>query len=133
MQICEQLKTVRLLKGWSQEQLAEKLNLSLNGYAKIERGETDVNLSKVQHIADELGIDPMQLLSLNHKNIFNISNDCRQVSNQGNIVLSETQCVHELEKMQLLLQARDQEIKYLHKEIKHLETMLTLSKKNSGV
>jgi len=35
----EQLKAVRIFKGWSQEKMAEKL-----GYAKIERGETGVNL-----------------------------------------------------------------------------------------
>jgi transcriptional regulator with XRE-family HTH domain len=35
---------MRQLKEFSQEDMAEKLGLSLNGYANIERGETDVQM-----------------------------------------------------------------------------------------
>ena len=47
MQFYEKLKVMRILKGWSQEELAQKLGYSVNGYAKIERGETDINLAKL--------------------------------------------------------------------------------------
>ncbi|MDG2946910.1 helix-turn-helix domain-containing protein [Bisgaard Taxon 10/6] len=37
MNINEKIRRIRESKEWSQEQMAEKLNMSLNGYAKIER------------------------------------------------------------------------------------------------
>jgi transcriptional regulator with XRE-family HTH domain len=32
--------------------VAEKLDMSVNGYGDIERGETDVNLSRLEQLAD---------------------------------------------------------------------------------
>jgi transcriptional regulator with XRE-family HTH domain len=42
MKMCDKIKFMRQSKSLSQEEMAEKLGLSLNGYANIERGETDV-------------------------------------------------------------------------------------------
>jgi transcriptional regulator with XRE-family HTH domain len=36
MQTHEKLKVLRLCKNWSQEEMAEKLGYSANGYARIE-------------------------------------------------------------------------------------------------
>jgi ribosome-binding protein aMBF1 (putative translation factor) len=38
MEVHENIKFLRQFKSWSQEQMAEKLDMSLNGYAKIEQG-----------------------------------------------------------------------------------------------
>ena len=38
MEIHEKISAIRHLRGWSQEDMAAKLNMSKNGYAKIERG-----------------------------------------------------------------------------------------------
>ena len=65
MQIHERLKIVRLFKGWSQEETAEKLGYTLNGYTKIERGETDVTVSKLENILQVFDIDVVRFLSLN--------------------------------------------------------------------
>ncbi len=41
MHIHEKIRFLRQQKGWSQEKMAEKLDMTSNGYAKIERGETE--------------------------------------------------------------------------------------------
>lgn len=38
MELAEKLKFFRTLKGWTQENLAEKLGISTYAYAKIEQG-----------------------------------------------------------------------------------------------
>jgi len=128
MQIHEKLKVIRLCKDWSQEEMAEKLGYSVNGYAKIERGETDIKVEKLGKIAEVLGIELQQLLNLNDRNIFNIIDNFS--SQHGNIYLTETQCIHELEKAHLLLQERDKEVGYLKQEIEHLKEFITLLKEN---
>ena len=40
MHLHEKISVFRTLKGLTQEQMAEKLNMSTTGYAKVERGET---------------------------------------------------------------------------------------------
>lgn len=64
MNINEKIRRIRESKEWSQEQMAEKLNMSLNGYAKIERGETKLYLDKLEQIAQILDIDVVILIKL---------------------------------------------------------------------
>ena len=44
MELHEKIRLMRELNHWTQEELAEKLNISPSGYAKIERGENSVNV-----------------------------------------------------------------------------------------
>jgi len=131
MQIHEKIKVMRLCKNLSQEEVAEKLGYSVNGYSKIERGDTDIKLDKLSKISEILGIELNQLLGLNDKNIFSFIDNFPQ-SSSCNIYLTETQCVHELEKARLLLQERDKEISYLKQEIDHLKDIVNLLKRNQN-
>ena len=49
--------------------MAEKLNMSLNSYAKIERGEIKLYLNKLEQIAQILDIDIVELIQSGEKNI----------------------------------------------------------------
>ncbi len=46
----------------SQEYVAEKLHISLNSYRKIEKGKTQLISSRINEIAEALGIRPEKLL-----------------------------------------------------------------------
>ena len=54
---------MREIKNWTQEEMAEKLGMSHNGYAKIERGETKLYLEKLNQIAQIFNIDLSDLIS----------------------------------------------------------------------
>jgi transcriptional regulator with XRE-family HTH domain len=75
MELPKKLKLIRSFKSWTQEDIAEKLGISTHAYAKIERGETDVNLSRLQQIAEVMEIELSQLFGLDEKNVFNLSGD----------------------------------------------------------
>ena len=139
MQVHEKLKAMRLYRDWSQEEMAAKLGYSTNGYAKIERGETDIKVEKLEKIAEVLGMELQQFLNLNDKNIFNIIEGSSPQGNNScniywtNIYLTETQCVHELETARLLLQERDKEVSYLKREVEHLNELVALLKNNQKI
>ena len=61
MQYHEKIKLFRHLKGWSQEDVAEQLAMSVGGYGAIERGATDVQLSRLKQIAGLFGIELAEL------------------------------------------------------------------------
>jgi len=48
---------IRKLKGFSQEYVADKLNISQNLYSKMERGEATITLEKLTEICKVLEID----------------------------------------------------------------------------
>ena len=59
-------KKVRLLrhqKGWSQEDVAKRLDISIPAFSKIETGITDVNLSRLNQISKLFEVSVVQLLS----------------------------------------------------------------------
>jgi transcriptional regulator with XRE-family HTH domain len=68
----EKIRFLRQAKGWTQEEVADKLKMSQNGYGSIERGETDVNLSRLEQIADLFGIKLSELLGLDEEAVFNL-------------------------------------------------------------
>ena len=69
MSVNEKIRKFREAKDWSQEQMAEKLNMSLNGYAKIERGESKIYLDKLEQIAQVFDIDVIELMQSDGRNI----------------------------------------------------------------
>ena len=64
-------RKVRELKGFTQEYVAQKLNLSQKAYSKIERGETKLETSRLDEIAEILEVDPIELRSFDENYIFN--------------------------------------------------------------
>ncbi|GAA0884249.1 hypothetical protein GCM10009120_28470 [Sphingobacterium siyangense subsp. cladoniae] len=59
-------KKIRLLrhqKGWSQQDVAKKLGISIPAFSKIETGITDLNLSRLIQIAKLFNFTAVQLLS----------------------------------------------------------------------
>ena len=100
MNINEKIRRIRESKEWSQEQMAEKLNMSLNGYAKIERGETKLYLDKLEQIAQILDIDVVELIQSGEKNIcFQIESPLGSVY-QG---VGESSLLIEIERLKLAL------------------------------
>lgn len=69
MLLHEKIKVFRMLKGWSQEQIAEKLEMSVAGYSNIERGETDIQISRLKRIAEVMDVDLLELFSFGEKNV----------------------------------------------------------------
>jgi transcriptional regulator with XRE-family HTH domain len=61
-------KKIRLLrhqKGWSQEDVAKRLDISIPAFSKIETGITDINLSRLEQISNLFEMSVVQLLTFN--------------------------------------------------------------------
>lgn len=61
-------KKIRLLRhqrGWSQEDVAKRLDISIPAFSKIETGITDVNLSRLDQISQLFDLTIVQLLTYN--------------------------------------------------------------------
>ena len=117
---------MRTANGWSQEEIAEKLHMSLNAYGCIERGETCPNLNRLEQIAQVLGVKLEELVS--EKNILNIGMDFNNWYNTTSPSEQLIELQHELEKSRLLLEQKDKEIEYLKQQNADLRTMVNMLK-----
>jgi transcriptional regulator with XRE-family HTH domain len=115
MQIHEKIRQKRQSRNWSQEDMAAKLGMSLNGYAKIERGETDAQISKLEEIARVFDMELMELLTFGERNIFYLSGN-NNPNAQQTVIFSQEATASELQKCRLIIEHKDKEISYL-KEI----------------
>lgn len=59
----ERIRLRRLQQGYSQENMAELLNLSTTAYGDIERGKTELTLTRLSQIATALHCSPLDLLT----------------------------------------------------------------------
>lgn len=62
METHEKIRLTRELNKWSQEEMAEKLAMSAGGYAEIERGETQLNIPRLEQLAAIFKVDMWDLL-----------------------------------------------------------------------
>ena len=75
MNIGDKIKKLRELKNYTQQFMAQELELSLSGYGKIERNETDISIGRLEQIATILGVSTQTILSFDEKHIFNFNNN----------------------------------------------------------
>jgi len=131
MELPEKLKTIRKLRNLTQETVADKLGISTQSYAKIERGETDVNLSRLQQIAQLMGIELSQLFCLDDKNVFNFtaSSHFTQFQNVNSLSTEQTEYKPELENAHLMVEQQQKEIDYLKQQVSDLREIIALLKK----
>ncbi|MDR6560290.1 MULTISPECIES: helix-turn-helix transcriptional regulator [unclassified Arcicella] len=61
MKIGEKIRQARLLKGYSQENMAELLQISTTAFGDIERSKTELTISRAQKIASLLDIHVLEL------------------------------------------------------------------------
>lgn len=127
MNIHSKIKKLREDNHWSQEDMAEKMNMSLNGYAKIERGETKLYLEKLEQIAQIFNIDVVDLMNTNEKAIyFVIGENSSHLS--SNYYASNEALTIEIEKLKLSLTHSQQLLEQKENEIQLLKDMIDLLK-----
>jgi len=118
LNVASKIKKIREIKGFSQDYVASKLDITQNTYSKIERGEAQITIDKLSAICEVLEIDFNTLFNFDENLIFN---NCNQTGNFGN---NNTLVLNTLEKIQevydKLIQSKDAEISTLKNLLENL-------------
>jgi len=118
-EIGKKIEQIRTVKGWSRDQVADKIKMSVAGYGSIERGETNIRLTRLAQLAEIFEVTLSDLLGLTEKTVFNFTQahnkGCHNHNLQINSPSTENELTlqHELEKCQLIQQSQQKEIEYL--------------------
>lgn len=125
MNIGNKIRIFRELKGYTQENMADMLKMTVNGYAKIERGESDVNTTKLEQIAKTLGVQAEDITNFDAKLIFHNHTNNKEVYNASYFYNTEQKELYER-----LLSEKDKRIEALETQIKALYALLQAGKAN---
>lgn len=107
--IGQRLQLLRVEKKLTQEYMGEMLNLSTSAYCKIEYGETDLTLTRINKIAEIFEIPTLELLEKIFHQARHSKNEAQtnlKTSNQNQlkqediceIILSNSRLINKLEK-----------------------------------
>lgn len=111
------IKKLRELRNYTQQHMAEQLDMSRIGYGKIERNETEVTYKKLEEIAKILDMEVVDLVGFDESKCFvNISYNSNSNNNSylGQIQISSTE------------KAYSEKISFLEKEVEYLKQINTL-------
>lgn len=132
MKVNEKIRFLRERQSWSQEEMAYRLNMSTNGYSKIERGETRLTIPKLEEISEVFGIDVLELMSLGESNIvffqesdhnFNIVNASSELASEVRNLKQTIAHKDELiQQKNVLLESQQREIETLRQLINSLQS-----------
>lgn|GEM_PF-618670 len=110
----DKLRTLRQIKGYSQEKMASLLEMSPVTYGNIERNKGDISMGKLEQIAQILGITVQDILTFGDK-VSNFFDKCEQ--NNFMVGSGNTQMIGQDEKeWQNVLEKLQLEIKVLEAE-----------------
>lgn len=112
MEIGEKIRKIRELKGYTQDYMANVLEISQRAYSKIERNETKLDWDRISKISKTLEIEPVDLINFNDSMVFNNCSQSGKFENNNNYISEK------------LIDLYDKRISYLEEEIKFLREMI---------
>lgn len=140
-QLRQNIRDIREDKHLTQADMAEKLNLSETGYAKIERGESKLNIDRIQQIANVLEVNLADLIPFGDDAviIFNNSNDNFSNSNNFSLAFGNNTLEQEIAKLHELLimkndviSSREREIELLKQQVATLNELVSVLNQNKS-
>lgn len=128
MKVGEKLRLLRKLKGFTQEELAEKLHLSRRAYANLETDTTKIDIARMAQIARVYDIELEELLNFNEGQAFTncFSNNTNGFYSAEKVYSGATKedRAYFIEQIQLLVNSFNEERKIFMEVIVNLKTKL---------
>lgn len=128
LNIGEKLREFRTRKGFTQENVAKILEMSVGNYAHIEQGKTRVTIQKLEEIAEKLETDIFELLTLGEKTTFYIQ-DNKDNSCSQNAYIIHNSLPSDYQKLRAENEKLRLENSYLKQQNEHLQEIIRLMKK----
>ncbi len=123
--IKNKIKSIRELKNYTQEYMADQLGVTQAGYSKIEKGKTILSYVKLVEIARILEVSVEDVISFDSERYFNSINTVKGNSNNGSILINSDNSA-------ALKELYEDKIKLLEKLLSKTEEELNLYKRKFG-
>lgn len=130
MNIHEKIRTLREINHLTQEDMAEKLEMSKNGYAKLERGESKIKLEQIERLAMAFDVDVVELINNKKGFVYWVGIEQNQGDHTNfNYNVSDNDLSHQVEKLNLIIEHKDALLAQKENEIQILRDLIEALKK----
>ena len=128
MKINEKIRQLREQHQLSQENMADKLGMSVTGYAKIERGEVRSNLPRLEQISEVFDMDICELLSYGETEKVYFNNSVTESTNSNNFLFAvgNDNLEKVIQQLQLIISHKDELLAQKDKIMLGLEREIAL-------
>jgi len=113
MSVGKKIKQLRELRNFTQAYMADELKMSIGGYGKIERDETDITINRLNQIAKILNTNLATILNFDSNQVFNQYNN--KTANVNGVVQNQ-QIIGDNGLDNLFFEIKE-DIKYLKKKV----------------
>lgn len=127
LKIGENIRKIRELKGYSQDYMAKKMDISQRTYSSIESENNKIDANRLKAIAEILEVNVLDILAFNDKALFTNAHFTQSSIGMFNTVhLGETK----LNKIQeARIKELQDEVSHLREQVSFLQSLIT---KNQG-
>ena len=106
------IRNIRELKDITQEHIATQLGISTRAYSRIETGETQLTINRLNEISKILNVTPQEVIGFDEKQIFN---NCKQSGNIG---------INHIAIPERLIQQYEKRIQFLEEELIFIKSLI---------
>lgn len=124
MALNDKIRVLREFNGWTQEQMAELMEISTNGYARLERGESKLKMEHLEKVAQLFKIDVADLMNATDKGVLFLLSDTENAFGSNYNYYGNDAHIHEIEKLKLIIQHKDELLVQQKNEIELLKTLV---------
>lgn len=135
----KKIKSFRALNEWTQQEVADKLTLSLRAYQDIENDITDVSVTMLEKIANTLNTNILELLGIGEGRFyFMYKGKQNPIVENGDVTINNIsepsqELAHALEKSQQENAFLKEKNAFLEREIENLKRIMALMESTKNV
>lgn len=113
----EKVRKLREFRNYTQEYMAEQLNLSQRAYSSLENGKTQLSVDRLVDICKLLDVSVGEILDIENQNIYNNNFNNNAENNHGNLIFKKDDFEEERKLYERIIEMKDNEILYLKEHI----------------
>ena len=120
------IKRIREMRGITQEEIAEELNLTAQAYGRMERGETSISAERLGKIAEKLGVNTDEIMRYDENKYVISGNSNNGEANENgvqfNLNIYESDIA--VEALKETIKNQQEQIKFLQHQVEKLTDLL---------
>jgi transcriptional regulator with XRE-family HTH domain len=120
------IKRIREMRGITQEEIAEELNLTAQAYGRMERGETSISAERLGKIAEKLGVNNDEIMRYDETKYVISGNSNNGEANENgvqfNLNIYESDIA--VEALKETIKNQQEQIKFLQHQVEKLTDLL---------
>lgn len=112
----DKIRRVREFRGYTQEYMAQQLDITQRSYSSVENGKTQLTVERLMEICKILDVSVMEILELESSVTFNNNFNNHASHNKGNLIFKKDDFEEQRKLYERIIQMKDDEIRRLRGE-----------------